>query len=93
MNRDLVAGGWNQFKGKVLVRWSILIGDHLGVITGKRTQLAGERQSAYGALRSKTLRSVMRARSSARSFSSGPALTGSLRSKTSIISMTSHVNH
>jgi len=93
MNRDLVEGSWNQFKGGVQVRWSILIGDHLGVISGKRTRLAGERQAAFGALRSKTLRGVMRARTSARSFSSVPALTGSLRSKAPVMSMPTHGNH
>jgi uncharacterized protein YjbJ (UPF0337 family) len=73
MNRDLVEGNWNQFKGKVLVRWSILVGDHLGVISGKRQQLAGERQSAYGVLRSKTLRGAKSARSPALAFSSDSA--------------------
>jgi uncharacterized protein YjbJ (UPF0337 family) len=56
MNRDIVKGNWKKFKGKVQVRWGTLIGDHLGVITGRRTQSAGERQWAYGVIRSKTLR-------------------------------------
>lgn len=58
MNRDIVAGNWKQFKGTVQVRWGRLIGDHLGVIAGKRTQVAGERQRAYGTVRSKTLRGI-----------------------------------
>ncbi len=66
MNRDLVEGNWNQFKGMVQVRWGMLIGDHLGVITGRRTQLFGDRQRAYGVIRSKTLRGNMRVRSPAR---------------------------
>lgn len=73
MNLDLVQGNLKQFKGKVRVRWSTLIGDRLGVISGKRTQSAGERQSAYGVLRSKALRGSLNARSSARSFSSSRA--------------------
>jgi len=56
MNRDIVAGSWKQFKGKLQVLWGMLIGDHLGVITGRRTQVVGERQWAYGLLRSRTLR-------------------------------------
>ena len=56
MNRDIVEGNWKQFKGRAQARWSVLIGDHLGVITGRRTQVAGARQSAYGVIRSKTLR-------------------------------------
>lgn len=62
MNRDMVEGNWKQFKGKAHVRWGMLIGDYLGVITGRRTQLAGERQSAYGVIRSKTLSGAMRTR-------------------------------
>ncbi len=68
MNRDLVQGNLKQFKGKVRVHWSTLIGDHLGVISGKRTQSTGERQSAYGVLRAKALRGTLNAHSSARSF-------------------------
>lgn len=66
MNRDIFAGSWKQLKGKTQASWSVLIGDPLGVIAGKRTQLAGARQSAYGALRSKTLRGGVRTRYSGR---------------------------
>lgn len=44
MNRDIVEGNWTQFKGTLQARRGMLIGDSLRVITGKRTQLAGERQ-------------------------------------------------
>jgi uncharacterized protein YjbJ (UPF0337 family) len=93
MNRDLVAGNWNQFKGKVLVRWSILVGDHLGVISGKRKQLAGERQSAYGVLRSKTLRCAMNARSPAHASSSHSAAVGNPPAGVSATTMPTHENH
>jgi len=53
MNRDIVQGNWKQFKGKVRVRWGRLIGDYLGVITGRRTQSVGERQRAFGVFRAK----------------------------------------
>lgn len=62
MNRDIVAGNWKQLKGKVQVRWGMLMGDYLRVISGRRAQFAGERQSAYGIIRSKSLRSSMRIR-------------------------------
>lgn len=55
MNRDFVEGSWKQFKGKTRAGWSMLIGNHLGVISGKRTQYDGERQRAYGIIRSKIL--------------------------------------
>lgn len=93
MNRDIVAGNWNQLRGRMLAGWSLLIGDHLGVISGKRRQLAGERQSAYGVLRSKTLHGVLRIRTPTGSFSSGPLLAGNLRPKAATLSMASRENH
>ena len=69
MNRDIVEGNWKQFKGKVQVRWGRLIGDYLGVVSGKRTQLAGEIQQSYGVIRSTTLTGAMRTRYPARSVS------------------------
>lgn len=54
MNRDIVEGGWKQLKGTLQVRWSLIIGDPLGVVSGRQTQYAGERLSAYGVIRSKS---------------------------------------
>jgi uncharacterized protein YjbJ (UPF0337 family) len=48
MNWDIVEGNWKQFRGKVKARWGNLTDDHLDVIAGKRTQLAGKIQEAYG---------------------------------------------
>ncbi len=48
MNRDIVAGNWKQFKGKVKEQWGKLTDDHLDAIAGKRDQLAGKIQEAYG---------------------------------------------
>ncbi len=70
MNRDIVEGNWKQLKGKVQVQWSILVGDDRGVFAGKRTQLVGERQLAYGVIRAK-MKAAMRAHSPARLMSSG----------------------
>jgi len=48
MNWDIVEGNWKQFKGKVKVQWNNLTDDHLDVIAGKRTELAGKIQETYG---------------------------------------------
>lgn len=48
MNWDIVEGNWKQFKGKVCVRWGKLTDDQLDLIAGKRTELAGKIQEAYG---------------------------------------------
>jgi len=48
MNWDIVEGNWKQFKGKVKTQWGKLTDDQLDVIAGKRTELAGKIQEAYG---------------------------------------------
>lgn len=48
MNWDIVEGNWKQFKGKVRVRWGKLTDDQLDLIAGKRIELAGKIQEAYG---------------------------------------------
>jgi len=48
MNWDIVAGNWKQFKGKVKARWGDLTDDQLEVIAGKRVELSGRLQEAYG---------------------------------------------
>lgn len=48
MNWDIVEGNWKQLKGQVKARWGKLTDDHLDVIAGKRTELAGKIQESYG---------------------------------------------
>jgi len=48
MNWDIVEGNWKQFKGKVKAQWGKLTDDQLDVIAGKRVELAGKLQEAYG---------------------------------------------
>ena len=48
MNWDVVEGNWKQFKGKVKAQWGNLTDDQLDVIAGKRVELAGKIQEAYG---------------------------------------------
>jgi uncharacterized protein YjbJ (UPF0337 family) len=51
MNWDIIEGNWKQYKGKVREQWGDLTDDHLDVIAGKRTILAGKLQEAYGITR------------------------------------------
>ena len=48
MNWDIVKGNWRQFRGEVQAQWRKLTDDHLDVISGKRIELAGKIQEAYG---------------------------------------------
>ncbi len=48
MNWDVIEGNWAQYKGQVKAQWGKLTDDHLDVIAGKREQLAGQIQEAYG---------------------------------------------
>jgi len=48
MNWDIVKGNWKQFRGDVQAKWGKLTDDHLDVISGKRIELAGKIQEAYG---------------------------------------------
>lgn len=90
MNRDTVQGSWKQIKGKAQVRWSTFTGDPLGVITGRRTQVAGERQSAYGAIHSRTLRGVTRTRSPTHSVSLKRTVAGNRPRTASILALHRH---
>lgn len=48
MNWDTIQGNWKQFKGGVKEQWGKLTDDDLDQIAGKRDQLAGRIQEAYG---------------------------------------------
>lgn len=48
MNWDIAVGNWKQFKGQVKAQWGKLTDDHLDQIDGKRVELAGKIQEAYG---------------------------------------------
>ena len=48
MNWDRIEGNWKQFKGTAKQKWGKLTDDQLDVIAGKRDQLAGWIQEAYG---------------------------------------------
>lgn len=48
MNWDIVQGNWKQFSGRVKTQWGKLTDDQIDVIAGKRLNLAGKIQEAYG---------------------------------------------
>lgn len=48
MNWDRIEGNWKQVQGKVRERWGKLTDDHVSVMAGKRDQLSGKIQEAYG---------------------------------------------
>ena len=45
---DRISGNWTQWKGRVRERWGKLTDDQLDVVAGRRDQLAGRIQEAYG---------------------------------------------
>ncbi len=48
MNWDVIEGNWKQYKGSVQQKWGKLSDDHIEIIAGKRLQLLGKIQEAYG---------------------------------------------
>jgi uncharacterized protein YjbJ (UPF0337 family) len=48
MNWDRVEGNWKTLKGQVKQQWGKLTDDDLDVIDGKREELLGRIQNAYG---------------------------------------------
>jgi len=58
MNWDMIEGNWKQFKGTVKEKWGKLTDDNLDTIAGKRDQLAGRIQEAYGITQDQAEREV-----------------------------------
>jgi uncharacterized protein YjbJ (UPF0337 family) len=58
MNWDRVEGNWKTFKGQVKQQWGKLTDDDLDVISGKRDELIGRIQNAYGLGRDEADRQV-----------------------------------
>jgi uncharacterized protein YjbJ (UPF0337 family) len=54
MNWDRIEGNWKQLKGSAKERWGKLTDDQLDVIAGKRDNLAGKIQEAYGISKDET---------------------------------------
>jgi uncharacterized protein YjbJ (UPF0337 family) len=60
MNWDIIEGNWKQFKGKVKAQWGKLTDDHLDEIAGKRDELAGRIQEAYGVSKDEAEKQIKR---------------------------------
>lgn len=58
MNSDQVNGTWKQVRGRVKEMWGKLTDDDLDVIDGKKDQLVGRVQKAYGVAREDAERQV-----------------------------------
>lgn len=58
MNWDRVEGNWKTFKGQVRQQWGKLTDDDLDVIAGRRDELIGRIQNAYGMARDEADRQV-----------------------------------
>ena len=48
MNWDQIEGNWKQLKGNIQQQWAKLTNDDLDLVNGKREELAGKIQKAYG---------------------------------------------
>jgi uncharacterized protein YjbJ (UPF0337 family) len=48
MNRDIIAGKWQQFRGKVKEEWGKLTDDDLKMVEGKFDKLSGLIRERYG---------------------------------------------
>ena len=58
MNWDRISGNWTQWKGRIRERWGKLTQDQLDVIAGRRDQLSGRIQEAYGLTKDETERQL-----------------------------------
>lgn len=48
MDWNRIEGNWKQLKGKIKAKWGDLTDDDLDVINGRREELLGKIQKAYG---------------------------------------------
>jgi len=48
MNKDIIAGKWNQLKGKAQAKWGDLTDDDFNVAEGNTEYLSGKLQERYG---------------------------------------------
>jgi uncharacterized protein YjbJ (UPF0337 family) len=58
MNWDRIEGNWREFKGKAKEQWGKLTDDDVDRIAGKRDQMIGRVQKAYGLSRDEADRQV-----------------------------------
>ena len=68
MNKHILEGNWKELKGKAKEQWGKLTNDQLDVIDGKRDQLAGEIQKAYGISKDEAQKQIANWEKSCRDF-------------------------
>lgn len=58
MNWDTIKGNWKQYQGAARERWGKITDDEMQQIKGKRDQLAGKIQEAYGKTKKEAEREI-----------------------------------
>ena len=58
MNWDRIEGDWKKLKGRIKQQWGKLTDDDIDVIDGRREELIGRLQNAYGVARDDAERQV-----------------------------------
>ena len=58
MNRDQIAGNWQQVKGRIKEKWGQLTDDDMTEIEGRADVMAGKIQERYGIAREEAERQV-----------------------------------
>ena len=58
MNWHRIEGNWKQFVGAAKAKWGKLTDDQLALIAGRRDELAGRIQEAYGITREASQRQI-----------------------------------
>ena len=58
MNWDQIEGKWKQIRGRAREKWGKLTDDDLDIIAGKRDQLVGKVQEAYGISKAEATKAV-----------------------------------
>lgn len=48
MNKEILQGKWNEYKGKIKEQWGKLTDDDIAQINGKKEELLGKLQARYG---------------------------------------------
>lgn len=48
MNKEIFAGKWHEYKGKVKEKWGKLTDNDIAQINGKREELIGKLETHYG---------------------------------------------
>lgn len=59
MNWDIIEGSWMQYKGRIKAHWGELTNGEIDMIAGRRDELIGRIQDAYGISREKADKQIL----------------------------------